>query len=44
MNDPINYYSFKSIRVERIEMDIQLNRPVKWGEYMGPGYDGIYEK
>ena len=44
MNDPINYYSFKSIRVERIELDIQLNGPIKWGEYMGPGYNGIYEK
>lgn len=43
MNDPINYYSFKSIRVERIEMDIQLEKSIKWGEYMGPGYDGIYE-
>jgi hypothetical protein len=43
MNDPINYYSFKSIRVERIELDIKLDGPIKWGEYMGPGYDGIYK-
>ncbi|MCG2588022.1 outer membrane protein assembly factor BamB family protein [Rhodohalobacter sulfatireducens] len=43
MNDPINYYSFKSLRIERIEMDIQLDEPIKWGEYMGPGYDGVYK-
>jgi hypothetical protein len=43
MNDPMNYYSFKSLRIERIEMDIQLDGPIKWGEYMGPGYDGVYE-
>lgn len=43
MNDPVNYYSFKSIRIERIELDIQLVKPIKWGEYMGPNYDGVYE-
>ncbi|NBC64630.1 MAG: hypothetical protein GVY07_03050 [Bacteroidetes bacterium] len=43
MNDPMNYYSFKSLRIERIEMEIQLDEPIKWGQYMGPGYDGVYK-
>jgi outer membrane protein assembly factor BamB len=43
MNDPMNYYSFKSLRVERIEMDIKIDGPVRWGGYMGTHYDGIYE-
>ena len=44
MNDPINFYSFESLRIERIETSIRLNKEVRWGEYMGPGYDGVYEK
>ena len=44
MNDPFNFYSFKSIKIERLELDIKLNKPVKWGEYMGANYDGVYEK
>lgn len=43
MNDPMNYYSFKSLRIERIEMNIKLDGPIKWGEYMGPNYNGVYE-
>jgi outer membrane protein assembly factor BamB len=42
MNDPVNFYSFKSIQIERIETKIKLDQPVKWGEYMGPDYDGTY--
>ncbi|MEX2344866.1 MAG: hypothetical protein WD604_04580 [Balneolaceae bacterium] len=42
MNDPVNYYSFKSITIERIELDIRLDGPIRWGEYMGPRYNGVY--
>lgn len=45
MNDPINFYSFESLKVERIEISIDVkHNPVQWGEYMGPQYDGVYQK
>lgn len=44
MNDPMNFYSFKSMKVERIESNISVDLPVKWGEYMGPHHNGVYEK
>lgn len=44
MNDPMNFYSFKSMKIERIESKISVDAPVKWGEYMGPNYNGVYEE
>lgn len=44
MDDPFNFYSFKSFKIERIELKITLDQPVKWGEYMGPEYDGVYKE
>lgn len=44
MDDAFNYYSFKLLKIERIEMDIRFDIAVKWGEYMGPGHDGVHEE
>lgn len=44
MNDPMNFYSFKSMKIERIESKISVDLPVKWGKYMGPGHDGVYKE
>lgn len=43
MNDPMNFHSFKSMKIERIESKISVDLPVKWGEYMGPNHNGVYE-
>lgn len=44
MDDPFNFYSFKSLKIERIEKKIEVEDPVNWGEYMGPGFDGVYNE
>ncbi len=44
MDDAFNFYSFKSFTIERIETSIKVDLPVKWGEYMGPEHDGVYQK
>lgn len=43
MDDPFYFYSFKSLKVERIETKIEVEQPVRWGVYMGPEYDGVYK-
>lgn len=43
MSDPVDFYSFKELRVERIELDINITSPIQWGGYMGTGLSGIYQ-
>lgn len=42
MRDVKNFYSFKELMVERIETRIKVNGSIRWGEYMGPHQNGIY--
>lgn len=42
MDDPSNFFSFKSATIERIETRIQLDGPIRWGEYMGARHNGAY--
>ncbi len=42
MGDPASFYSFKELRIERIELDIPLTTPIRWGSYVGADLSGVY--
>lgn len=35
-------YTFDGMEVTRLTTTIPIQRPVRWGAYMGSGYDGVY--
>lgn len=35
-------YTFDGLRVTRLKTTIPIVVPIKWGAYMGSGYDGVY--
>ena len=43
MSDAENFYSFKELRLERRELDISIEQPIRWGAYMGSNYSAIFE-
>jgi len=43
MSDAENFYSFKELRLERQELDISVEQPVRWGAYMGSDYSAVFE-
>lgn len=42
MRDSANFYSFKELRIERVETNIKITSPIQWGGYMGTDYSGVY--
>ncbi|MFP4341012.1 MAG: hypothetical protein ACLFQO_11260, partial [Cyclobacteriaceae bacterium] len=43
MDDPDQFYSFKELRIERKELNINIKKPIRWGAYMGSDYSAISE-
>jgi len=43
MSDAENFYSFKELRLERRELDIRIDQPIRWGAYMGSDYSAVFE-
>jgi outer membrane protein assembly factor BamB len=37
-------YSFDGMQVNRIDTPVPIDKPIKWGAYMGSDYTGIYNK
>ncbi len=35
-------YTFDGLRVTRLKTTFSIKKPIKWGAYMGSGYDGVY--
>lgn len=42
MTDPVDFYSFSKMLVERIELNIKVQQPFYWNSYMGPSTNSIY--
>lgn len=43
MSDPDHFYSFKELIVERKEVDLSVQKKIRWGAYMGSDYTGVLE-
>lgn len=43
MSDAENFYSFKELRLERQELDISIDQPIRWGAYMGSDFSAVFE-
>jgi len=37
-------YAFDGMQVNRIATSIPIQKPIKWGAYMGSDYDGVYKE
>jgi len=37
-------YTFDGLRINCLKTTIPISKPIKWGAYMGSGYDGVYKK
>jgi outer membrane protein assembly factor BamB len=37
-----NLLSFLGMRIKRIDLPVRIDEPVKWGEYLGSGGNGVY--
>jgi outer membrane protein assembly factor BamB len=42
MEEPNDFFSFRSLTIERTELRIEVDPPLRWGQYMGPNHDGVY--
>ena len=42
--NPTETYSFDGMQVNRIDTNVPIYSPIKWGAYMGSEYNGIYNK
>lgn len=42
MEEPNDFFSFRSLTIERTELRVELGGPIRWGEYMGPHHNGVY--
>ena len=42
--NPTETYSFDGMQVNRIDTNVPMYSPIKWGAYMGSEYNGIYNK
>ena len=41
--DANDLFIMKGLTIRRLATDIKINGKVRWGSYMGSGYDGIFE-
>ena len=43
-HDAVDIFSFKRMKIERLETRLSIAKPLKWGSYMGSDFDGMFPK